>query len=152
MDKKMDKLCKTLNNLYKLPAISELSGFLEGETAFLIVLKNYGDAPATPSKLSDDLAVTKGRITAIINSLTRKEMLRLEKIEGDRRKINVRITEKGLKYIEEKLESIEDYVKAFEKNFGSDNIEKITALLEEATAAVEKTPVTLIKSTGGGAL
>lgn len=87
--------CNTLKNLVSLPSVRDLSAFLEGETAFLFIIKDYGDKPATPSQLSEELGVTKGRITAIINSLTRKDMVRLEKVDGDRRKVDVRITEKG---------------------------------------------------------
>lgn len=59
----------------------------------MLALKHNGDKPNTPSVLSEELNVTKGRITAIINSLSRKDMVRLEKIDGDRRKINVRLTD-----------------------------------------------------------
>lgn len=151
MDKSVDKLCVALRGIYKLPAIGELSGFLEGETAFLLTLKEYGDKPATPSFLSEDLGVTKGRITAIINSLVKKDMILLDKIEGDRRKINVRITEKGLDFINAKFAKVEGFVDEFVARVGKNKVNEFTEMLESFTAAIKDLHVENTKTTGGGA-
>ena len=151
MDKSVDKLCVALRGIYKLPAIGELSGFLEGETAFLLTLKEYGSNPATPSVLSEDLGVTKGRITAIINSLTKKEMILLDKIEGDRRKINVRITDKGLEFINAKLQKVESFVDEFVSRVGKERVDEFTEMLESITSAIKELHVENTKTTGGGA-
>ncbi len=148
MNKSVDKLCVALREIYKLPAISELSGFLEGETAFLLTLKEYGEKPATPSVLSDELGVTKGRITAIINSLTKKDMILLDKIEGDRRKINVRITDKGLKFIDSKLGKVEGFVDEFVARVGKSRVDEFTRMLESMTDALKELHVDKSKNTG----
>lgn len=117
--------CNTLKNLVSLPSVRDLSAFLEGETAFLFIIKDFGDKPATPSQLSEELGVTKGRITAIINSLTRKDMVRLEKVDGDRRKVDVRITEKGKNYIDEKLASTNAFLRSFIDKIGRKDAEEL---------------------------
>lgn len=121
--------CNTLKNLVSLPSVRDLSAFLEGETAFLFIIKDYGDKPATPSQLSEELGVTKGRITAIINSLTRKDMVRLEKFDGDRRKVDVRITEKGKNYIDEKLASTNAFLRSFIDKIGRKDAEELMRIL-----------------------
>lgn len=121
--------CNTLKNLVSLPSVRDLSAFLEGETAFLFIIKDYGDKPATPSQLSEELGVTKGRITAIINSLTRKDMVRLEKVDGDRRKVDVRITEKGKNYIDEKLASTNAFLRSFIDKIGGKDAEELMRIL-----------------------
>lgn len=121
--------CNTLKNLVSLPPVRDLSAFLEGETAFLFIIKDYGDKPATPSQLSEELGVTKGRITAIINSLTRKDMVRLEKVDGDRRKVDVRITEKGKNYIDEKLASTNAFLRSFIDKIGRKDAEELMRIL-----------------------
>lgn len=121
--------CNTLKNLVSLPSVRDLSAFLEGETAFLFIIKDYGDKPATPSQLSEELGVTKGRITAIINSLTRKDMVRLEKVDGDRRKVDVRITEKGKNYIDEKLASTNAFLRSFIDKIGRKDAEELMRIL-----------------------
>lgn len=122
-------VCNTLKNLVSLPSVRDLSAFLEGETAFLFIIKDYGDKPATPSQLSEELGVTKGRITAIINSLTRKDMVRLEKVDGDRRKVDVRITEKGKNYIDEKLASTNAFLRSFIDKIGRKDAEELMRIL-----------------------
>ena len=121
--------CNTLKNLVSLPSVRDLSAFLEGETAFLFIIKDFGDKPATPSQLSEELGVTKGRITAIINSLTRKDMVRLEKVDGDRRKVDVRITEKGKNYIDEKLASTNALLRSFIDKIGRKDAEELMRIL-----------------------
>lgn len=121
--------CNTLKNLVSLPSVRDLSAFLEGETAFLFIIKDFGDKPATPSQLSEELGVTKGRITAIINSLTRKDMVRLEKVDGDRRKVDVRITEKGKNYIDEKLASTNAFLRSFIDKIGRKDTEELMRIL-----------------------
>lgn len=121
--------CNTLKNLVSLPSVRDLSAFLEGETAFLFIIKDFGDKPATPSQLSEELGVTKGRITAIINSLTRKDMVRLEKVDGDRRKVDVRITEKGKNYIDEKLASTNAFLRSFIDKIGRKDAEELMRIL-----------------------
>lgn len=121
--------CNTLKNLVSLSSVRDLSAFLEGETAFLFIIKDFGDKPATPSQLSEELGVTKGRITAIINSLTRKDMVRLEKVDGDRRKVDVRITEKGKNYIDEKLASTNAFLRSFIDKIGRKDAEELMRIL-----------------------
>lgn len=128
--------CNTLKNLVSLPSVRDLSAFLEGETAFLFIIKDFGDKPATPSQLSEELGVTKGRITAIINSLTRKDMVRLEKVDGDRRKVDVRITEKGKNYIDEKLASTNAFLRSFIDKIGRKDAEELMRILNRTVGVM----------------
>ncbi|GEM_PF-790905 len=152
MDILLKKLCETLRNLMRLPSVADLSGFLEGETAFMLALKNNGDKPNTPSVLSEQLNVTKGRITAIINSLSRKDMVKLEKIDGDRRKINVRLTDAGLKFIDAKLESINEFLGSFIEKVGREKAENLIQLLDYTAKVMEDARVEGLKNAGGGAV
>ena len=152
MDELLNKLCETLKKLMRLPSAADLSGFLEGETAFMLALKHNGDKPNTPSVLSEELNVTKGRITAIINSLSRRDMVRLEKIDGDRRKINVRLTDAGLKFIDAKLESVNKFLGCFIERVGRDKAENLVQLLDYTAKAMEDARVEGLKSAGGGAV
>ncbi len=133
MDDLVKTLCIKLKDLMKLPATGDLTDFMKGETAFLIVLKNCGDKPATPSYLSDELGVTKGRITAIINSLTAKGMVTLGQIEGDRRKVNVRITKSGVEFIDKKLASVKVFLEEFSAKISADKMKEMISLLDVVT-------------------
>ena len=141
--------CDTLKKLISLPSVRDLSAFLEGETAFLFIIKDYGDKPATPSMLSEELGVTKGRITAIINSLTHKDMVRLEKVDGDRRKVDVRITEKGKQYIDEKLASTNAFLRNFIDKIGRKDAEELMRILNRTTEIMRDEHIEGLDATDG---
>lgn len=137
MEDLVKKLCTKLKDLMKLPATGDLTDFMKGETAFLLVLKNCGDKPATPSYLSEELGVTKGRITAIINSLTAKGMVTLDKVEGDRRKVDVRITKSGIEFIDAKLKNVEAFLSDFYKKVSADKVNEMIDLLDVVIDAMK---------------
>ncbi len=141
MEDLVRKLCTKLKDLMKLPATGDLTDFMKGETAFLLVLKNCGDKPATPSYLSEELGVTKGRITAIINSLTAKGMVTLDKVEGDRRKIDVRITKSGSDLIDAKLSNVEVFLSDFYKKVSAEKVSEMIDLLDVVIDAMKDTRV-----------
>lgn len=136
MDKFSEKLCLALKNVHALAAEVGMTTFLEGETAFLLTLKQRGAAPATPSELSAELGVTKGRITAIVNALTRKGMVRLEKMDCDGRKVNVRITDAGMAYVDGKLEKIDEFMEIFIAEVGREKAEELTDIIESVTGTM----------------
>ena len=133
MDDLVKTLCIKLKELMKLPATGDLTDFMKGETAFLIVLKNCGSKPATPSYLS----VTKGRITAIINSLTAKGLVTLGQIPGDRRKVNVRITKAGVEFIDKKLAGVEVFLEEFVAKISADKLQEMNSLLDVVIDAMK---------------
>ena len=141
MEDLVKKLCTKLKDLMKLPATGDLTDFMKGETAFLLVLKNCGDEPATPSYLSEELGVTKGRITAIINSLTAKGMVTLDKVEGDRRKVDVRITKSGIEFIDAKLKNVEAFLSDFYKKVSAEKVNEMIDLLDVVIDAMKDTRV-----------
>lgn len=141
MEDLVKKLCTKLKDLMKLPATGDLTDFMKGETAFLLVLKNCGDKPATPSYLSEELGVTKGRITAIINSLTAKGMVTLDKVEGDRRKVDVRITKSGIEFIDAKLKNVEAFLSDFYKKVSAEKVNEMIDLLDVVIDAMKDTRV-----------
>ena len=134
--------CDTLKKLISLPSVRDLSAFLEGETAFLFIIRDYGDKPATPSQLSEELGVTKGRITAIINSLTRKDMVRLEKVD-------VRITETGKRYINEKLASTNAFLRNFIDKIGRKDAEELMRILNRTTEIMRDEHIEGLDATDG---
>lgn len=137
MEDLVKTLCIKLKELMKLPATGDLTDFMKGVTAFLIVLKNCGSKPATPSYLSEELGVTKGRITAIINSLTAKGLVTLGQIPGDRRKVNVRITKAGVEFIDKKLAGVEVFLEEFVAKISADKLQEMNSLLDVVIDAMK---------------
>lgn len=137
MEASVKNLCEKVKDLMRLPATGDLTEYLKGETAFLVLLKNSGKKAVTPSYLSDELGVTKGRITAIINSLSEKGMVTLGQVEGDRRKVDVRITKAGVEYIDKKLDNVGAFVNEFCNKMSKDKVDELVSLIDDAIAVMK---------------
>lgn len=137
MEASVKNLCEKVKDLMRLPATGDLTEYLKGETAFLVLLKKSGKKTVTPSYLSDELGVTKGRITAIINSLSEKGMVTLGQVEGDRRKVDVRITKAGVEYIDKKLDNVGAFVNEFCNKMSKDKVDELISLIDDAIAVMK---------------
>lgn len=137
MEASVKNLCEKVKDLMRLPATGDLTEYLKGETAFLVLLKNSGKKTVTPFYLSDELGVTKGRITAIINSLSEKGMVTLGQVEGDRRKVDVRITKAGVEYIDKKLDNVGAFVNEFCNKMSKDKVDELVSLIDDAIAVMK---------------
>ena len=137
MEASVKNLCEKVKDLMRLPATGDLTEYLKGETAFLVLLKNSGKKTVTLSYLSDELGVTKGRITAIINSLSEKGMVTLGQVEGDRRKVDVRITKAGVEYIDKKLDNVGAFVNEFCNKMSKDKVDELISLIDDAIAVMK---------------
>ena len=107
-----DQFLEMLQAISKMEIMINLAPFLEGEDALLLHI--YLNGPSNPSVLSTELKVTKGRITAIINSLAEKEYITLEMDVSDRRRVLVGLSNQGNEYLENKLTAAD---KHFERIF-----------------------------------
>jgi DNA-binding MarR family transcriptional regulator len=65
-----------------------------GEFAVLIYLKEKNDG-VSAINLSQEFQINSSRVTAILNSLSKKELIERKNDPSDKRKIKVYITEKG---------------------------------------------------------
>jgi DNA-binding MarR family transcriptional regulator len=69
--------------------------------AFALFCISAGDGTTVPTQISDMMGVSTARVAAVLNSLEEKEMITRRIDSGDRRKIIVELTPKGLSYMEE---------------------------------------------------
>lgn len=102
-----DEFLMVLYELSKLKMVGYIVTFIQGEDAFLLRLYLYKELNA--KQLSKELGITKGRITALINSLKRKNYIITRKNEHDKRSTLISLSEKGKIYLEEKLEKSDKY-------------------------------------------
>lgn len=126
---------EALLEIYKLEAITELVAFLQGEQAVLFALSIGG--VLYPSQISDKLNLTRSRTSMIISSLKNKGLILLKEDEKDRRRTNVKLSDKGLELITKKQN---DVLKLFDyllRHLGEEKVAKFTALLNETVAIME---------------
>jgi DNA-binding MarR family transcriptional regulator len=69
----------------------------------LEALFHHPDRTLTPAQLTDVVPLTRSAMTSNLDSLERKGYLSRSSHKGDRRMIAVTLTEKGIKFCEEKL-------------------------------------------------
>ncbi|GEM_PF-916105 len=78
-------------------------GFNARQMETLEALFHHPDRTLTPAQLTDVVHLTRSSMTSNLDSLERKGYLSRSAHKGDRRMIAVTLTEKGMKFCEEKL-------------------------------------------------
>lgn len=99
---------------------------MEGKNAVLHYL-NMANELVMPTTISKKLEISKARVTAILNSLSKDNLISITKDPVDRRKIYVRITDLGIEYLTNKLHTIESEMSVLVNNLG---IEKTMELVQ----------------------
>lgn len=99
---------------------------MEGKNAVLHYL-NMANELVMPTTISKKLEISKARVTAILNSLSKDNLISITKDPVDRRKIYVRITDLGIEYLTHKLHTIESEMSVLVNNLG---IEKTMELVQ----------------------
>lgn len=95
------------------------------------VIATLGDTEGmTCSELSQATLVTKGTLTGVLDRLERKGLIRRDAVEGDRRCIKIRLTEKGEALFRKTFPAHAAFLRPyFERAFTQKEAEQARALL-----------------------
>lgn len=128
LEKLRTELLYNVWRLNKTNMLSVLREFIEGESAAMWFLSAAG-ASITPSQISEGIRVSRARAANILRSLRSKGYVEMEISAEDRRKIDVVLTERGRRVLEEKrayfLESFDRYIEVM----GEENIVELNRIL-----------------------
>ena len=94
-----DELIDSVNSLSSDEFFAKMFSALQGETSVLMYIYR-NNCCASPSSISNALRITKARVTAVSNSLIDKGLIKLERNQADRRKVDLFLTDKGIQKIE----------------------------------------------------
>lgn len=130
MEELKDRLIQSLLNVLEIKAVSGLKIFLEGEVAVLFAIDQNKRA-MSPSELADSLEVTKGRITALINSLNKKRYINIQISPIDRRSFSVALTKEGAQFLKQKQVSAEGYFDRMLEKIGNEKSVQLIEIIEE---------------------
>ena len=122
-------LMTSLEQLYQLPAFSDLAALLQGEARVLQYLALHREEAVYPSAMAEALRLSRPRITAALNSLGRKGFLTLTPSQEDRRKVFVRITEEGLGQIAGQYETVRGYFDRLLTGLGAEDSRELSRLV-----------------------
>ncbi len=74
-----------------------------GRWGVLLVLYRTPETPISPGELAEKAGVTRATMTGLIDGLERQSYVRRERVNGDRRMFDVRLTTAGQKYLDETM-------------------------------------------------
>ena len=125
-----NKLIDQLYILYTSKNMNNFFEFSQGEKKALLEL-NLSEKDITPSDLGKKLNVSKQRITFIINSLKEKKYITLQIDDNDRRRIIIKLSKSGKKYIEKESELILNEIKKKLEKITVKELEQLTNILSK---------------------
>lgn len=128
----INNLIQSLEKVYYMDGFTQLTDFLQGEHYILHYLSQNLDNEISPSTLSAKLHMTRPRVTAVINTLKKKNYVEAKQDEEDRRRLSVRITEEGLDFINSKQKNAIDYFQFFIESVGDENVKELIRIIELA--------------------
>ena len=124
-----ENLLRDLEALYQLPAFGELAALLQGEARVLQYLALHREEAVYPSGLAEALCLSRPRITAALNSLGRKGFLTLKPSLRDRRMIQGRGTEAGLRQIDGQYAAVRGYFDRLLSGLGAEDSRELVRLV-----------------------
>lgn len=133
-----EQLVSTLQILYDTEALSPLMEFCQGEMRVLFYLTAHENQKVYPSQLSEALAVTRQRITTILTSMRKKNMILMEVEELDRRRMSIVLTDTGRAIAEEKRRGAYSYLGQLVRYLGEENTREFIRLMQLSSKAVKE--------------
>ena len=130
-------LMTALEQLYQLPAFSDLAALLQGEARVLQYLALHREEAVYPSAVAEALRLSRPRITAALSSLRRKGFLTLTPSQEDRRKVFVRVTEAGMAQIAGQYETVRGYFDRLLSGLGAEDSRELARLVGRCAAVME---------------
>lgn len=131
------ELIESLEKIYYMEAFSKLADFLQGELYILRFLFLNNGEEIGPSELSDRLHMSRPRVTATISTLRKKGFVSTEADENDRRRLRVNISQKGIKFVEQKQESVENNFEQFIQGIGEKDTLELIRIVNLAVDIME---------------
>lgn len=123
-----NQLMAELVTLFQMEPMARLIERIQGEGRVLFYLKEHPEQ-ANPSQISQDLSLSKPRVTSILNALRKKEFVELQADPADRRRVNVVLTQAGIDYIALKVSHTEAMLDEYIDGMGRESTEELISLL-----------------------
>lgn len=97
----------------------------------LRILRGQKGNPLNMQDIQERMVTKNSNTTRLIDKLLLKEMVERKTCPANRRKIEIKITEKGLNVLSELDPLIENHDTIFTKNLTNEELEKLNSLLEK---------------------
>lgn len=124
----MAKQSKMSDNLHKMA---------RGEAIMLECLA-HSDNGLMPNEIAKRAHVSTARVAAFLKAVEKKGYIQRISLEGDRRKVNIVLTEAGLKKVEDRREEMLKGIACYLKVLGEEDTENLLRILEKTKNIMEK--------------
>ena len=136
-----DALLEALHAFLDTPLFEEVSSLFKGENRILHYLYQEQRNDVTPSELSEQLHVTRARVTAEVKELQKKEYVQAVHPKTDRRRVYLMLTPPGTSYIVERIHSVQQCIETLQKGLGETDVLEIVRLLMRSFRVFETAAV-----------
>lgn len=136
-----DALLEALHAFLNTPLFEEVSSLFKGENRILHYLYQEQRNDVTPSELSEQLHVTRARVTAAVKELQKKEYVQAVHPKTDRRRVYLMLTPQGTSYIVERIHSVQQCIETLQKGLGETDVLEIVRLLMRSFRVFETAAV-----------
>lgn len=136
-----DALLEALHAFLNTPLFEEVSSLFKGENRILHYLYQEQRNDVTPSELSEQLHVTRARVTAAVKELQKKEYVQAVHPKTDRRRVYLMLTPLGTSYIVERIHSVQQCIETLQKGLGETDVLEIVRLLMRSFRVFETAAV-----------
>jgi len=104
-------------------------GLSQGRFLTLIVMNRTPDEAINPSTLAEKVGVTRATMTGLLDGLERDRLIERLAHPNDRRKIGVRLTDKGRHMLDDMLPDYYSYIGKFMANLTENERQNLVSLL-----------------------
>lgn len=132
-----DELIDSVNSLSSDEFFAKMFSALQGETSVLMYIYR-NNCCASPSSISNALRITKARVTAVSNSLIDKWLIKLERNQADRRKVDLFLTDKGIQKIEDDIETLNKRVSYVLDELGEEKVRDLIDIIGDILDIIKK--------------
>ena len=122
-----------INSIFKVSNSENFSTLIkmsEGKNSLLYLLY-VSEEELTPSIISSKLNISRARVTAMLNSLSRENLIYFIKDTTDRRKMYIKLTELGIQTVCDNINKMESVLLTLRSVIGDETLEQIFKLFEK---------------------
>lgn len=131
MDNKeyVERFIESFSAILAMKTLDNMSNFSKGECRLLANL-HFNGGSRQAKELAELAGISTARVTAILNVEEEKGYIRREPVAGDRRKVNVIITEAGELEFQKLYQETRDRIARYFEFLGKEDAEKLLWIME----------------------
>lgn len=125
----LDHFFRALTELNKSEKARDIQENLKGERYLMLYLNDHGGS-ASPGDICESLGVTNARVAAITKALEKKQFITRQTDEIDRRRIVIKMTDTGSRFVKQRLKEFRQKVSHSLDLLGEEDTAELLRILD----------------------